>query len=540
MHTQPPLKPYEEVVYGVGPGLTPPSHPLYIPQYPPPVVVSPVTQSSIPVRGGDAATVMHSATEGRGNLTVRYGTRLATTAILHDDYNDHDDYDDKIPQRYDTCPNGTVKCDGIIDCKLGSDETNCVRFDKSNGLQVKTSQDGRFLPVCHKDWNNNYADETCAQLGLRKSYVTGKIKSQGANVLSLTSRKSSLLQSRVKVRLRTPEDHVADHWGSAAKEGQWPWQVSLHFRGSHVCGAVLISRDFVLTAAHCFPSSNSLSLSTENWKVYVGLMSLTRPTQPYMVKRIILNNNYNSKTNDQDVALLKLETQVTFNDNVHPACLPAFDQEFKPGTACWTSGFGTTESGSGVVSKELMEVTVDLIDTGVCNGPVVYRGAVTKHMLCAGDLDGGKDSCQGDSGGPLVCKGDSRWYLAGITSWGVGCGKKNRPGVYTKVKSVLPWIYSKMQFVGQQSAGETGVAMETILLFLSSLLVFVADGKETVENPFIYDYESLRIGGLVLAVVLFTLGILLILSRRCHCSINQKPRPPGDEEAQDENPIVPT
>ncbi|XP_034081393.1 FXYD domain-containing ion transport regulator 6 isoform X1 [Gymnodraco acuticeps] len=92
------------------------------------------------------------------------------------------------------------------------------------------------------------------------------------------------------------------------------------------------------------------------------------------------------------------------------------------------------------------------------------------------------------------------------------------------------------------------IAMETILLFLSSLLVCVAavadpsaqDGKETVENPFIYDYETLRIGGLALAVVLFTLGILLILSRRCRCSINQKPRPPGDEEAQDENPIVPT
>ncbi|XP_010793282.1 transmembrane protease serine 13-like [Notothenia coriiceps] len=476
LHTQPPLKPYEEVVYGVGPGLTPPSHPRYIPQYPPPVVVSPVTQSSIPPSskrrrcchsnaqccGGSGGTLLLLGLLALAIwLGVRYGTRLATTAILHDDYNDHDDhddYDDTIPQRYDTCSNSTVKCDGIIDCKLGSDETNCVRFDKSNGLQVKTSQDGRFLPVCHKDWNNNYADETCAQLGLRKSYVTGKIKSQGANVLSLTSRKSPLLQSRVKVSSLCPNQEAVSLQcvdcgrqkttsriigGSAAKEGQWPWQVSLHFRGSHVCGAVLISRDFVLTAAHCFPSSNSLSL--QNWKVYVGLMSLTRPTQPYMVKRIILNKNYNSNTNDQDVALLKLETQVTFNDNIHPACLPAFDQEFKPGTTCWTSGFGTTESGSGVVSKELMEVTVDLIDTGVCNGPVVYQGAVTKHMLCAGDLDGGKDSCQGDSGGPLVCKGDSRWYLAGITSWGVGCGEKNRPGVYTKVKSVLPWIYSKMQ-----------------------------------------------------------------------------------------------
>ncbi|KAF3692774.1 FXYD domain-containing ion transport regulator 6 Phosphohippolin Precursor [Channa argus] len=88
--------------------------------------------------------------------------------------------------------------------------------------------------------------------------------------------------------------------------------------------------------------------------------------------------------------------------------------------------------------------------------------------------------------------------------------------------------------------------METILLFLSSLLVCVAavpdpsakDDQEKAENPFIYDYESLRIGGLAFAVVLFTLGILLILSRRCRCSINQKPRAPGDEEVQEENLIV--
>ncbi|XP_047450863.1 FXYD domain-containing ion transport regulator 6 [Mugil cephalus] len=88
--------------------------------------------------------------------------------------------------------------------------------------------------------------------------------------------------------------------------------------------------------------------------------------------------------------------------------------------------------------------------------------------------------------------------------------------------------------------------METILLFLCSLLVCVAvvadpsaqDDNQKVENPFIYDYESLRIGGLAFAVVLFTLGILLILSRRCRCSINQKPRAPGDEEAQEENLIV--
>ncbi|XP_054884728.1 FXYD domain-containing ion transport regulator 6 [Poeciliopsis prolifica] len=88
--------------------------------------------------------------------------------------------------------------------------------------------------------------------------------------------------------------------------------------------------------------------------------------------------------------------------------------------------------------------------------------------------------------------------------------------------------------------------METVLLFLSSLLVCVAaesdpsamEEHSVAENPFIYDYESLRIGGLTFAVILFMLGILLILSRRCRCGGKQKPRAPGDEEVQEENLIV--
>uniref|UniRef100_A0A3Q0QUR5 Transmembrane serine protease 13b n=1 Tax=Amphilophus citrinellus TaxID=61819 RepID=A0A3Q0QUR5_AMPCI len=219
--------------------------------------------------------------------------------------------------------------------------------------------------------------------------------------------------------------------GTIAKIGSWPWQLSLQFRGSHVCGGVLISPDFVLSAAH--------SLSPTNWKVYGGMVSLNSLPEPYLVEKIILDENYNKTTNDQDVALLKLKSPVTFNDKVQPACLPAFDQNFAHGTQCWTSGFGTTQAGS-----DLMEVTVDIIDTRVCNSRDVYEGLVTDNMICAGKLEGGKDSCQGDSGGPLVCQGKSRFYLVGITSWGAGCGGKNKPGVYTKVSRVLPWIYTSM------------------------------------------------------------------------------------------------
>lgn len=84
--------------------------------------------------------------------------------------------------------------------------------------------------------------------------------------------------------------------------------------------------------------------------------------------------------------------------------------------------------------------------------------------------------------------------------------------------------------------------MESVLILCSLLapVVLASAEKEKEKDPFYYDYQTLRIGGLVFAVVLFSVGILLILSRRCKCSFNQKPRAPGDEEAQVENLMTTT
>ncbi|XP_037630802.1 transmembrane protease serine 13a isoform X1 [Sebastes umbrosus] len=474
VYTLPPLKSYDEVVYGVGPGLTPPSYPHYVPQMSPTVAVPQVTKSSKPPSrkrrrcwesnaqcyGGSGGTLLVFGLLALGIwLGIRYGTQLATAAILYSDHNkDNNGNNGNVAlQSRDICPNNTVQCDAIMDCEMGTDETNCVRFGVDGSLQVKTSQDGRFLPVCNRDWNPSFADKTCAQLGFRRSHNTRAIRSQSIG-LQMTSSSSSFIQGQVNVSSSCPDQEVVALQcvdcgrqqstsriigGSVAKEGQFPWQLSLHFRGSHVCGGVLISPDFVLTAAHCFPRSNPSALLAENWKVYGGVVSLDRLNEPNLVKRILLSEIYNNKTNDHDVALLKLASPVSFNAQIQPACLPAFDQQFRDGTRCWTSGFGTTEAGSAKISQDLMEVSVDLIGRTACNR--LYGGSVTKNMLCAGHLNGGKDSCQGDSGGPLVCEKDKRWYLAGITSWGEGCGERNRPGVYTDVKSVLPWIHSSMQ-----------------------------------------------------------------------------------------------
>ena len=76
---------------------------------------------------------------------------------------------------------------------------------------------------------------------------------------------------------------------------------------------------------------------------------------------------------------------------------------------------------------------------------VYGQDKLTQGMFCAGYLAGGIDSCQGDSGGPMVCTTRGRNTLLGIISWGYGCGRANKPGVYTKVANYLDWIRQHTQ-----------------------------------------------------------------------------------------------
>uniref|UniRef100_A0A3Q3J304 Peptidase S1 domain-containing protein n=1 Tax=Monopterus albus TaxID=43700 RepID=A0A3Q3J304_MONAL len=467
-YTQPPLPRYGEATCGVAPGLIFPTQPCYIPQHPP--SYPQVAQSNVPpsrkknkccecnaqcFRGSGGGLLICALIAVAIWLSVRYGTRLIAVILQNDD---HITEEPPVP-KYETCPNTTVQCNGIRDCKLGTDETICVRFGEGSSLWVRTSKFARFLPVCYQGWDQSYADHTCAQLGFRKSFATKAIQSNESIGLTVTQRPSLPIQGLIKNSSSScPGQEIVSLQcvdcgqqksssriigGTVAKIGRWPWQVSLHFRSTHVCGGVLIAPDFVVTAAHCFPSL--LDLVVSQWKVYAGVVSQVKLPQPYLVKKILLNTNFNNNTKDADIALLKLSSPVVFDDKAQPACLPIFNQQFNEGTTCWTTGFGTTVAGTYTASNDLMEVNVNIIDTQECNKPHIYGGAVTKSMLCAGDLKGGKDSCQGDSGGPLVCMQDNRWYLVGITSWGDGCGEKNKPGVYTKITSVLPWIASSMQ-----------------------------------------------------------------------------------------------
>ncbi|KAB0404959.1 hypothetical protein E2I00_016970 [Balaenoptera physalus] len=210
-----------------------------------------------------------------------------------------------------------------------------------------------------------------------------------------------------------------------------PWQAAIFVRNRRspgerfLCGGVLISSCWVLSAAHCF-----------------------QERYPPNHLKVVLGRTYR--------------------------LLPDW-------TECELSGYGKHEASSPFFSERLKEAHVRLYPSSRCTSQYLFNRTVTNNMLCAGDTRSGgdqanlHDACQvntsvspplslpfqgqkcssadrfltkknsdsrkgGDSGGPLVCMKDDHMTLVGIISWGLGCGQKGIPGVYTKVTNYLDWV----------------------------------------------------------------------------------------------------
>ncbi|XP_006888157.1 PREDICTED: acrosin-like [Elephantulus edwardii] len=245
--------------------------------------------------------------------------------------------------------------------------------------------------------------------------------------------------------------------GQAALSGAWPWMVSIQFftihnsRRYHACGGTLLNSHWVLTAAHCFTHRNKVY----QWRLVLGTrevihgnnMALKPPAQERFVEKIVIHERYNSRQERNDIALVKVTPPVSCGSFIGPACLPRFKSG--PPTvpqSCRVTGWGFEREKAPRTSPILREARVNLIDLDLCNSTEWYNGHIHSTNVCAGYPEGNIDTCQGDSGGPLMCRDnvENVFVVVGITSWGVGCARAKRPGVYTSTWSYLDWIASKI------------------------------------------------------------------------------------------------
>ncbi|MFI7103920.1 S1 family peptidase [Streptomyces sp. NPDC050161] len=233
--------------------------------------------------------------------------------------------------------------------------------------------------------------------------------------------------------------------GQPVQATQSPWVVALASqdrfggeRSGQFCGGVLVGRSTVVTAAHCL-SEEVLGVpwrQVRDLRVITGREDLARAGgQELKATKVWVSPQYDSWTNESDMAVLTLEKPVTNR------AIPIADSgsgAYEPGAAATVYGWGDT-TGEGSYATRLRSARVNVLPDSECaqaypgGADGTYKAA---SMLCAGEPQGGRDACQGDSGGPLVVQG----RLVGLVSWGTGCGKRGNPGVYTRASALIPEV----------------------------------------------------------------------------------------------------
>ncbi|MEQ2254691.1 hypothetical protein ILYODFUR_006185 [Ilyodon furcidens] len=226
--------------------------------------------------------------------------------------------------------------------------------------------------------------------------------------------------------------------GEVGKKGESPWQVLvLNARGAFHCGGVLIGENWVLTAAHCLENNYKFSVRLGDYERMrnEGTEVLLR------VSKIFKHPNYNTRTVDNDIALLRLQSPAPFSKYIVPICLPGRPLAEKVlhlnGTTTVVTGWGKDESGKH--SSALNVIKVPLVNHTFCSQQM-FPHELSSNVLCAGILGKRIDACEGDSGGPMVTLYRNTWFLIGLVSWGDGCGMTDKFGIYTKVSNYNEWI----------------------------------------------------------------------------------------------------
>jgi len=235
--------------------------------------------------------------------------------------------------------------------------------------------------------------------------------------------------------------------------GEYPWQAAILKKSAgemvYVCGATLVSDAYLITAAHCVNDIDVDMLS-----IRLGEWDVRDKTEFYphiesKVSGLYIHPEFYEGNLENDIAIIRLAKRLDFTKYPHisPVCLPPAGADFSS-QLCTITGWGKDGWGSeGEFQAILKETQVPVMPKGVCQDilrttKLGTAYSLSKGMMCAGGEEG-KDACKGDGGGPLVCRGSSKEYiLAGVVSWGLGCGERGVPGVYVDVPHYIDWINS--------------------------------------------------------------------------------------------------
>ena len=228
--------------------------------------------------------------------------------------------------------------------------------------------------------------------------------------------------------------------GGNASPGEYPSVAEVTF-GPFLCTGTLITPDWVLSAGHCGSVTGAAVASPASWPPQLINVRIGGTTQSDGEERtassVVVHPNYLA-TMGYDISLIRLSQSST----MAPTQVAGAGERsiWTAGTLETIVGWGATEEG-GDLPDNLQEARVPITTDQYCSG--AYSDFDPATMVCAGFPQGGVDTCQGDSGGPMFGRTSAgALRVVGATSWGEGCARPGKPGVYARVgdETLRPWI----------------------------------------------------------------------------------------------------
>src|SRR5215210_7440787 len=229
--------------------------------------------------------------------------------------------------------------------------------------------------------------------------------------------------------------------GGNASPGEYPAVAEITF-GPFLCTGTLVTPNWVLSAGHCSSVTGAAVASPASWPAPLINVRVGGVTQSdgerRGVSRVVMHPDY-LLTSGYDISLLQLSS----NSTMAPTQVAGAGERslWTAGTMETIVGWGVTSEGGGDPPDNLQEAQVPITTDAYCGG--AYSDFDPKTMVCAGFPQGGVDTCQGDSGGPMFGRSvGGTLRVVGTTSFGEGCARPGRPGVYGRVAddTLRPWI----------------------------------------------------------------------------------------------------
>ena len=402
----------------------------------------------------------------------------------------------------------SARCNGTVECEhSGDDEEGCFDIQGRYG-ETRVTHEGIDLPLCADMWTEMHSAGVCASIyssGVQRwsrvpdmySKVMPRLyhvllnSSSGVDMDNFASSRVCKSNKNVKISCKQANcgerekelyvSHIAG--GRLSAPGKWPWVVSILFLGWPICGGALITKNWVVTAAHCIlnPTGQDIYIQTSkdywtsrpaNFSViagsvdYLGQDEATGQTLPEAQLSKVIRIIFYPKTKetyigsnlwDYDLVLLQIQTPMHFSPSVRPICLPSPNYSLPFNSICYMSGWGMLNIRQVIKPRKLRDMRINIYKESICRQYLTKSSEeYMNSSLCAGTYTSSQFACQGDSGGPLMCLDphSHRWTLIGIQSKGrsecvksyVGRGRVRnyRPDQYSRVSTFVPWIEGLM------------------------------------------------------------------------------------------------